>query len=140
MKKIICIAGLSVLLSVSAFADGGMELGKTCTNCIVNPNTQVETTKDTKTSESITDYFNETVKYFIEIAFQVTETVITSALRDLSFLKFGSAAFLTFNIANQFDENIAQKNLSASRVIFCILSNHKYEIFEFYNIVYHNCL
>ena len=71
MKKIICIAGLSVLLSASAFADGGMTTGnRTCTNnCFVNPNTQVETTKETKTSESITDYFNETIKYFIEIAF-----------------------------------------------------------------------
>jgi hypothetical protein len=71
MKKILCTVCLSVLFSLSALADGGMELGgKTCTtNCIANPDTQVEQVKDLPASKSITDYFNNITKYFIEIAF-----------------------------------------------------------------------
>jgi hypothetical protein len=74
MKKILCIACLSVLFSLSALADGGMGLGgKTCTNCFANPDTQVEQVKDLPASKSITEtaneYFNNITKYFIEIAF-----------------------------------------------------------------------
>jgi hypothetical protein len=73
MKKILCIACLSVLFSLSALADGGMEAGKSCTNCIANPDTQVEQVKDSPASKSLTetanDYFNQLTKYFIEIAF-----------------------------------------------------------------------
>jgi hypothetical protein len=53
MKKILCVMGLSVLLSLSVLADGDIPTGgKTCTansanNCLVNPDAQVETTKDT---------------------------------------------------------------------------------------------
>jgi hypothetical protein len=74
MKKILCIVSLSVILSLSALADGGMEAGKTCTtNCIANPDPQVEQVKDLPASKSLTetanDYFNNITKYFIEIAF-----------------------------------------------------------------------
>jgi hypothetical protein len=74
MKKILSIACLSVLFSLSALADGGMEAGgKTCTNCFANPDTQVEQVKDLPASKSFTetanDYFNNITKYFIEIAF-----------------------------------------------------------------------
>jgi hypothetical protein len=75
MKKILCIIGLSVVFSLSALADGDMGAGgKTCTiNCLANPDTQVEMTKDAGTSKSLTetanDYFSEMVKYFIEIAY-----------------------------------------------------------------------
>jgi hypothetical protein len=79
MKKILCVMCLSVVFSLSALADGDMGLGgKTCTansanNCLVNPNAQVETTKDTGTIKSMTetanDYFGNIVKYFTDIAF-----------------------------------------------------------------------
>jgi hypothetical protein len=75
MKKILCILGLSVLFSLSVFADGEIGIGgKTCTtNCLANPDAQVEMTKGTGTSKSFTetanDYFNNMAKYFIEIAF-----------------------------------------------------------------------
>jgi predicted solute-binding protein len=75
MKKILCIIGLSVLFSLTIFADGGIATGgKTCTtNCIANPDTQVEITKVSATSKSLTetanDYFGEIVKYFTEITF-----------------------------------------------------------------------
>jgi hypothetical protein len=75
MKKILCIAGLSVVFSMSALADGDMGAGgKTCThNCLANPDTQVETTKVAGTNKSLTetanDYFGEIVKYFTDIAF-----------------------------------------------------------------------
>jgi hypothetical protein len=75
MKKILCIIGLSVIFSLSVFADGEMGTGnKSCTtNCLANPDTQVEMTKGTGTSKSLTevanDYFNNITKYFIEIAF-----------------------------------------------------------------------
>jgi hypothetical protein len=75
MKKILCIIGLSVLFSLSVFADGEVGIGnKTCTtNCLANPDTQVEMTKVTGTSKSLTetanDYFGEIVKYFTGIAF-----------------------------------------------------------------------
>ncbi len=73
MKKILSIVCLSVIFSLSALADGGMELGKTCTNCITNPDTQVEQVKDLPASKSFTEtaneYFNNITKYFIEIAF-----------------------------------------------------------------------
>jgi hypothetical protein len=75
MKKILSIVCLSVLFSLSALADGGMEAGgKTCTtNCIANPDTQVEQVKDSPASKSLTEtaneYFNNITKYFIEIAF-----------------------------------------------------------------------
>ncbi len=74
MKKILSIVSLSVLFSLSALADGGMASGgKTCTNCFVNPDTQVEQVKNLPASKSFTetanDYFNNITKYFIEIAF-----------------------------------------------------------------------
>jgi hypothetical protein len=75
MKKILSIACLSVLFSLSALADGGMTTGnRTCTtDCIANPDTQVEQVKDSPTSKSLTEtaneYFNNITKYFIEIAF-----------------------------------------------------------------------
>jgi hypothetical protein len=74
MKKILCTLSLCVLFSLSALADGGMSAGKGCTtNCIVNPDTQVEYVKDSPSSKSITEtvneYFNNITKYFIEIAF-----------------------------------------------------------------------
>jgi hypothetical protein len=71
MKKIICTVCLSVVFSLSALADGGMPTGnRACTtNCIVNPDTQVEQVKDSPASKSLTDYFNNITKYFIEIAF-----------------------------------------------------------------------
>jgi hypothetical protein len=75
MKKILCTVSLSVLFSLSALADGGIPTGgKTCTtDCIANPDTQVEQVKDSPTSKSLTetanDYFNNITKYFIEIAF-----------------------------------------------------------------------
>jgi hypothetical protein len=75
MKKILCTICLSVLFSLPALADGGMGLGnKTCTtNCIVNPDTQIEQVKDSPASKSFTEtanaYFNDLTKYFIEIAF-----------------------------------------------------------------------
>jgi hypothetical protein len=74
MKKILCIACLSVLFSLSALADGGIGTGnKSCTNCFVNPDTQVEQVKDLPASKSFTetagDYFNNITKYLIEIAF-----------------------------------------------------------------------
>ncbi len=75
MKKILCIVCLSVLFSLSALADGTMELGgKACTaNCFANPDIQVEQVKDLPASKSFTEtaneYFNNITKYFIEIAF-----------------------------------------------------------------------
>jgi hypothetical protein len=75
MKKILCTLSLCVLFSLSALADGGMSAGgKSCTsNCIANPDTQVEQVKDSPASKSITEtvneYFNNITKYFIEIAF-----------------------------------------------------------------------
>jgi hypothetical protein len=75
MKKILCTLSLCVLFSLSALADGGMSAGRgTCTsNCIANPDTQVEQVKDSPASKSLTetanDYFNSIAKYFIEIAF-----------------------------------------------------------------------
>jgi hypothetical protein len=75
MKKILCIIGLSVLFSLTIFADGGIATGgKTCTtNCIANPDTQVEMTKVAATSKSLSetanDYFSKIVNYFIEISF-----------------------------------------------------------------------
>jgi hypothetical protein len=75
MKKILSIVCLSVLFSLSVSADGGMEAGnRTCTtNCIANPDTQVEQVKDLPASKSLTetanDYLNNITKYFIEIAF-----------------------------------------------------------------------
>jgi hypothetical protein len=75
MKKILCIIGLSVIFSLSALADGDMGAGgKTCTtNCLANPDTQVEMTKDAGTNKSLTetanDYFGEMFKYFTGIAF-----------------------------------------------------------------------
>jgi hypothetical protein len=75
MKKILCILGLSVLFSLSVFADGEIGTGgKTCTtNCIANPDTQVEITKVFATSKSLSettnDYFSKIVNYFIEITF-----------------------------------------------------------------------
>jgi hypothetical protein len=75
MKKILSVACLSVLFSLSALADGVMSAGgRSCaTNCIANPDTQVEQVKDSPASKSITetasDYFNNITKYFIEIAF-----------------------------------------------------------------------
>jgi hypothetical protein len=74
MKKILSIVCLSVLFSLSALADGGMSAGRSCTtNCIANPDTQVEQVKDLPASKSITEtaneYFNNITKYFIEIAF-----------------------------------------------------------------------
>jgi uncharacterized protein YdeI (BOF family) len=78
MKKILCIMAVSVLFSLSIFADGEIGTGnKACTansanNCLVNPDAQVETTKDTGTIKSITetanDYFGNIVKYFTDIA------------------------------------------------------------------------
>ncbi len=75
MKKILCIAALSVLFSMTALADGEMGGGnKTCTsNCLANPDIQVETTKNAETSKSLSeitnDYFGKMVNYFIEVAF-----------------------------------------------------------------------
>ncbi len=75
MKKILCIAALCACLSLTAFADGDIGQGnKTCTtNCIANPETQVETTKVSATSKSLSetanDYFSKMVNYFIEISF-----------------------------------------------------------------------
>jgi hypothetical protein len=75
MKKILFTACLSVLFSLSVMADGGMGAGnRTCTtNCIANPDTQVEQVKDSPASKSLTEtaneYFNHITKYFIEIAF-----------------------------------------------------------------------
>jgi hypothetical protein len=75
MKKILCILGLSVIFSLSVFADGEVGTGhKTCTtNCIANPDTQVEMTKVAATSKSLSetanDYFDKIVNYFIEISF-----------------------------------------------------------------------
>jgi hypothetical protein len=75
MKKILCIIGLSVLFSLSVFADGGIGTGnKTCTtNCLANPDAQVEMTKVAATSKSLTetvnDYFSKMVNYFNEITF-----------------------------------------------------------------------
>jgi hypothetical protein len=75
MKKILCIVCLTVLFSLSALADGGIELGrKPCTsNCLANPETQVAQVKDSPVSKSLTetvnDYFNSFTKYFIEISF-----------------------------------------------------------------------
>jgi hypothetical protein len=75
MKKILCIIGLSVVFSMSVLADGEIPTGgKTCTtNCLANPDTQVEMTKDAGTNKSLTetanDYFGEIVKYFTEITF-----------------------------------------------------------------------
>jgi hypothetical protein len=79
MKKILCILGLSVVFSLSALADGEMGAGgKTCsatstTNCLINPDDRVETTKDAGTIKSITetanDYFGKIVTYFTDIAF-----------------------------------------------------------------------
>ncbi len=75
MKKILCTVSLSVLFSLSALADGGMSTGtKSCTtNCIANPDAQVEQVKALPASKSFTEtaneYFNNITKYFIEIAF-----------------------------------------------------------------------
>jgi hypothetical protein len=75
MKKVLCILGLSMIFSLSALADGDMGAGgKTCTsNCFANPVNEVQMTKETATNRSLTEttttYFNEMVKYFIEIAF-----------------------------------------------------------------------
>jgi hypothetical protein len=74
MKKILCTVSLCVLFSLSALADGGMTAGKGCTtNCIANPDTQVEQVKDSPASkfftETANDYFNKLTEYFIEIAF-----------------------------------------------------------------------
>jgi hypothetical protein len=75
MKKTLCILGLSVIFSLTAFADGDIGAGhKTCTtNCIANPDTQVEMTKVAATSESLgeiaNDYFGKMVNYLIEISF-----------------------------------------------------------------------
>jgi hypothetical protein len=75
MKKILCIAALSVCVSLTALADGDMGTGnKSCTtNCIANPDTQVEMTKVAETSKSLSetanDYFSKMVNYFIEITF-----------------------------------------------------------------------
>ena len=72
MKKIFSIAAISVLFSLSVFADGGMEAGgKTCTNCFVNPTSQVEVTKETSKTltETTNEYFSKIVNYFIEIAY-----------------------------------------------------------------------
>jgi hypothetical protein len=75
MKKILCTIGFSVLFSLSVLADGTMEAGrKTCTsNCVANPDTQIQQVKDSPASKSITetatDYFNSFTKFFIEISF-----------------------------------------------------------------------
>jgi hypothetical protein len=75
MKKILCALSLSVLFSLSALADGGMEAGgKTCTtNCFANSGSQIEPEKESQNAKSITetvdDYFNNMTKYLIEIAF-----------------------------------------------------------------------
>jgi hypothetical protein len=73
MKKILCTVILCVLFSLSALADGGMSAGKTCTNCIINPDTQIEQVKDSPESKSFTEtadeYLNNITKYFIEITF-----------------------------------------------------------------------
>lgn len=75
MKKILCILGLSMIFSLPVFADGEIGTGnKSCpTNCIVNPDTQVETTKISATSKLLTeitnDYYSKITSYFIEIAF-----------------------------------------------------------------------
>jgi hypothetical protein len=75
MKKILCIIGLSVVFTLPILADGDIPTGgKTCTtNCLANPDTQVEMTKDAGTSKSLTetasDYFSKIKSYFIEITF-----------------------------------------------------------------------
>ncbi len=75
MKKILSIVCLTVLFSLPTLADGVMGSGnKTCTtNCIANPDTQIEQVKDLPASKSFTetanDYFNELTKYFVEITF-----------------------------------------------------------------------
>jgi hypothetical protein len=75
MKKILCVMGLCVVLSLTVLADGDLGTGgKTCTtNCFANPDTQVENTKDAGTNKSLSetanDYFSKITKYFIEIAF-----------------------------------------------------------------------
>jgi hypothetical protein len=75
MKKILCIVALGAFLSLSVFADGGMESGgKTCTShCLVNPASQTETTKEIETNKSITetinDLFGKISGYFTEISF-----------------------------------------------------------------------
>jgi hypothetical protein len=78
MKKILCVMCLSVVFSLSIFADEIGTGNKACTansanNCLVNPDAQVETTKDTETIKSITEtanyYFGNIVKYFTDIAF-----------------------------------------------------------------------
>jgi hypothetical protein len=75
MKKILSIVCLSVFFSLSALADGGMLAGgRSCTtNCIANPDTQIEQVKDLPASKSLTetanDYFNKLTEYFIEITF-----------------------------------------------------------------------
>ncbi len=74
MKKILCVIGLSAVLSMSALADGDIgNGGKTCTNCFVNPATQVETSNDQEKpkpqTEIINDYFFKMLDYFTEIAF-----------------------------------------------------------------------
>jgi hypothetical protein len=47
--------------------------GSCTSNCIANPDTQVEQVKDSPASKSLTEtaneYFNNITKYFIEIAF-----------------------------------------------------------------------
>jgi hypothetical protein len=64
-----------MLFSLSALADGGVPTGnRSCTtNCVANPDTQVEQVKDSPASKSITetatDYFNSFTKFFIEISF-----------------------------------------------------------------------
>ncbi len=75
MKKVLSIACLSVIFSLSALADGGIGTGnRSCTtNCIANLDTQIEQVKELPASKSFTetanDYFNNITKYFIEIAF-----------------------------------------------------------------------
>jgi hypothetical protein len=75
MKKVFFIALLCASFSLTALADGDGGVGnKTCTtNCVANPDTQVEMTKVAATSKSVTetanDYFSKIVNYFIEITF-----------------------------------------------------------------------
>ncbi len=75
MKKILCIAALSVCFLLTALADGDMGSGtKTCTsNCGNFHETTIETTikpEETKTLiETTNDFFNKISDYFIELTF-----------------------------------------------------------------------
>jgi hypothetical protein len=75
MKKVLFTALLCASFSLAALADGDGGVGnKSCTtNCLANPDTQVEMTKVAATSKSLSetanDYFSKMVNYFIEITF-----------------------------------------------------------------------